>query len=582
MGVAFLLVALWMVGRSDRIGPRPGSEAQQLQLTANPIENPVVSAAISPDGRYLAYADLSGLFLRPMDTGETHRVILPEGFEVREVDWFPEGTNLLFSAVADGALSLWKIPILGGEPRKLRENVWRAAVSPDGSLIAFLDAAFPPRAVQVMGPNGENPRKIVEAGAEDSFVELAWSPDGERLAYGKWHSGPEGLAFTIESIHLESGRTNVALSDKRLFQVWRGILPFSWTPDGRLIYALHELPPNHESSNLWALPIDLDSGETSGAPARVTQLAGYNFQDLFVTADGNKLSYLLERNQSDIYVGELGDEGATLMNVRRLTLDERNDYPGTWMPDSREVLFHSNRSGNWALWRQSLEEADPESLATTGQASVHAALDATVSWILHWSSDDLMRLPATRGPSERVLTTSWGGEDVTFRGFRCGRAPGSGCVLGERDTSQTEYVFSSFDPVAGRGDELLRVEDKPPFTFWDLSPEGTHVAMVHRDDRIRLIELSSGAETELAPEGWMGGEYVAWSADGKSLFLDGAPLGSTVFKMELHHMTLEGEVHVLRRRTNEWNVLPVPSPDGRYLAFAAMVFSGNAMLLEGF
>ncbi len=131
LGVAFLLVALWMVGRSDRTGPQPGSEARQVQLTANPIENPVVSAAISPDGRYLAYADLSGLFLRPMDSGETHRVILPEGFEVREVDWFPEGTNLLFSAVADGGLSLWKIPILGGEPRKLREKVWRAAVSPD-------------------------------------------------------------------------------------------------------------------------------------------------------------------------------------------------------------------------------------------------------------------------------------------------------------------------------------------------------------------------------------------------------------------------------------------------------------------
>ncbi len=260
-----------------------------------------------------------------------------------------------------------------------------------------------------MGPNGENPRKIVEAGAEDSFVELAWSPDGERLAYGKWHSGPEGEAFSIESIHLESGRTNVALSDPRLWQDWRGILPFSWTPDGRLIYARQELPPNDQSSNLWALPIDLDSGETLGAPARVTQLPGCNFQDLFVTADGHKLSYLLERHQSDIYVGELRDEGATLMNVRRLTLDERSDKPGAWMPDSREVLFHSNRGGSWALWRQGLEETDPEVIASTSE-EVYAVVDASGSWILHWSSGDPMRLPVTGGPSERVLTTSWAPE----------------------------------------------------------------------------------------------------------------------------------------------------------------------------
>ena len=301
------------------------------------------------------------------------------------------------------------------------------------------------RAVQVMGPNGENPRKIVEAGAEDSFVELAWSPDGERLAYSKWHSGPEGEAFSIESIHLESGRTNVALSDPRLWQDWRGILPFSWTPDGRLIYARQELPPNDQSSNLWALPIDLDSGETLGAPARVTQLPGYNFQDLFVTADGHQLSYLLERHQSDIYVGELRDEGATLMNVRRLTLDERSDKPGAWMPDSREVLFHSNRGGSWALWRQGLEETDPEVIASTSE-EVYAVVDASGSWILHWSSGDPMRLPVTGGPSERVLTTSWGAADERFRGLRCGRAPGSGCVLGERDTSQTEYIFSPLLP----------------------------------------------------------------------------------------------------------------------------------------
>lgn len=52
----------------------------QRSVTANPPENPVYAAAISPDGRYLGYADLTGVFVRLLATGETHSLPLPEGF----------------------------------------------------------------------------------------------------------------------------------------------------------------------------------------------------------------------------------------------------------------------------------------------------------------------------------------------------------------------------------------------------------------------------------------------------------------------------------------------------------------------
>jgi len=52
----------------------------QRSVTANPPENPVYAAAISPDGRYLGYADLTGVFVRLIATGETHALPLPEGF----------------------------------------------------------------------------------------------------------------------------------------------------------------------------------------------------------------------------------------------------------------------------------------------------------------------------------------------------------------------------------------------------------------------------------------------------------------------------------------------------------------------
>ena len=54
--------------------------AQERRLTANPAEAPVLNGVISPDGKYLAFSDNTGLYLRQIDTGETHAVPLPQGF----------------------------------------------------------------------------------------------------------------------------------------------------------------------------------------------------------------------------------------------------------------------------------------------------------------------------------------------------------------------------------------------------------------------------------------------------------------------------------------------------------------------
>ncbi len=63
-----------------RNGPETVPNLRPRQLTANPTENPIHAVAISPDGKYLAYADYSGIFLRLLATNETHPLELDEGF----------------------------------------------------------------------------------------------------------------------------------------------------------------------------------------------------------------------------------------------------------------------------------------------------------------------------------------------------------------------------------------------------------------------------------------------------------------------------------------------------------------------
>jgi hypothetical protein len=50
------------------------------QVTANPLEDRVFRAAISPGGDRLAYTDLAGIHLRRIDTGETLLIPPPEDF----------------------------------------------------------------------------------------------------------------------------------------------------------------------------------------------------------------------------------------------------------------------------------------------------------------------------------------------------------------------------------------------------------------------------------------------------------------------------------------------------------------------
>jgi hypothetical protein len=74
-GILFIVRARWLPQAST-----PQIEVAARQITANPLDDPVVRGAISPDGRYFAFTDLSGLHLRLIETGEIFAIPLPNQF----------------------------------------------------------------------------------------------------------------------------------------------------------------------------------------------------------------------------------------------------------------------------------------------------------------------------------------------------------------------------------------------------------------------------------------------------------------------------------------------------------------------
>lgn len=128
------LVAALSVSIAIRVAKRkPASplDLKQQQLTINSSENAVVSGAISPDGRFLAYSDPVGIHIMLIETGETQTLPQPDDLKGLQVswaiveNWVRDGTRLIANADVPGQQpSVWVVPVMGGPPRKLQENAF--------------------------------------------------------------------------------------------------------------------------------------------------------------------------------------------------------------------------------------------------------------------------------------------------------------------------------------------------------------------------------------------------------------------------------------------------------------------------
>lgn len=192
------------------------------------------------------------------------------------------------------APGIWSISVVGGVLRKLRDGAWLATPSPDGSLVAFISPDY--NEIWVMNTNGEEARRVLAIERGTTLLQVAWAPDGHRLAYLKDYA----LAATrvVESCDLKGENTSRIWSDQRLQN-------FCWTPRGRMIATLTETDAGAGSShsNLWG--VDLRNGGARSSPKRLTNFAGFTTLALSVTADEKHFALIRSYTQSDVYVGEL-------------------------------------------------------------------------------------------------------------------------------------------------------------------------------------------------------------------------------------------------------------------------------------
>ena len=171
-----------------------------------------------------------------------------------------------------------------------------------------------------------------------------------------------------------------------------------------------------------------------------------------------------------------------------------------------------------------------------------------------------------------MVLTALGTTDV-----RCTRAPANLCVFDEQQ--QGHLVFTSVDPIKGRGRAVATMEGEPSILVpWDLSPDGSQIVMMS-EGRIRLLSLKSAVTTDLALRGWNGLWSVDWSADGNALFVSSqTPLDTTLLRVDLR-----GDASALWHQKFDFlGTKGIQSPDRRHLAVAGYTTDSNAWMIANF
>ncbi len=590
-----ILSATYWYGGFGRNSQRSSPEPKLRQLTTNSFENRVTSGGISPDGKYLAYGDTTGLYVRLIERGETRPVLPPEEFNNQSVAWqwvawFPDSTGFVTNAHRSGPdpthwdsaeSSIWIASVLGGAPRKIRENAIAWSVSPNGSLISFgtNKGKFGEHEIWQMGPNGDQVRKLFDSNEDSSIFGLAWSPDGKQVLYGTTDQSGD----TLLSRDLNDGPAITIFGTNEM----RQLNDLLWLADGQLLFSREEPESSFGGTcNFWEMQLDRRKGNAAREPKRLTNWSGFCMSGMSETADGKRLAFLKWAGKQTAYLADLTEGGTRILHPRHFPLSDSSDGAVDWTPDSQAIVLVSNRSGHHGIYKQYLNKEVAEPILTEGFGRNPRVTPDGKSIV--YLGKTLDGAPVGRAPEPVMrISIEGGASQELFIAKRwsllsCPRTPLSPCVIGEPSEDGKQLIVSAIDLLKGRGPILLRFDLVANDDSWsmDLSPDGTRVALTQtQSGPIYILSLKGQTLQKVQVKGWNNLLSLIWAADGKSLFVTAGIRNGR----EILNVDLRGNAHALWEDTGgSFETLAHPSPDGRYLTLDNWVTNGNMWMLENF
>lgn len=318
--------------------PEPRTITSERYLTYSGHD---YSPAVSRDGKLIAFTSnregMQKIWLKQVMGGS--EVALTPG-----VDDFPrfapDNSSILYvhrDRSQDGPVrtSLWRVPVVGGEARRVLDDASSADISPDGTKITFtrnLPAGNGrTTAVWVANADGASPRELarVDVGA----LHPRWSPDGKTIAVVTARGGR--VMHSVALIDAVKGGVRDLTAPPKAGEISSAV----WTPDGKaLVYIRAESVEAVVGSSARVVRHDVRTDV-----AEVIGWASHNGAMLDILGDGK---LLLDVRSPRDNLREIRPAEAE----RWITRGNSSDRQPVYSPDGQSVLFSSNRSGNLDLW----------------------------------------------------------------------------------------------------------------------------------------------------------------------------------------------------------------------------------------
>jgi len=360
------VVALVAIGfafytwRQIRATPKNPVAYSSMEVTRLTSSGNVVAASISPDGKYVAYVTSDGgkfsLTVRQIATGADVPVVVSAPAIIRQVSFSPDGDYLYYieaETTGPGYQVLYRIPALGGQPRKIAFDVdTAAAVSPDGKRLAWC------RGYPQLGTNGLIVANVDGSGEHELLrmdrlgrepVNPSWTPDGRKIVIGS--------RTLKDGQHAELLEVDATTSKVRAIGPhWRAILDAHMLADasGVVMTAFQTVSFRPQ---IWIQPYP------DGAPVRVTNDVA-EYLSASPTADGKTLAASVGTANMSLVVSEVSDE----TGGKPLTAGAGNEVPFdlSVAPNDGTVVYAFDRADGTNIAMIDSPGAPPRMLTTDG------------------------------------------------------------------------------------------------------------------------------------------------------------------------------------------------------------------------
>lgn len=374
--------------------------------------------AISPDGKYTIYVvqEAGGeqsLWVRHIATSGNIQIVPPAKVDYGGLAFSRDGNYVYYSIIEKkSSTALYRVPVLGGEARKLIDNVERPVTfSPDGERMAVVRDE---QHLIIANTDGSSAQPLAIAGEGKRWNLIAWSPDGKTIA-GSVFSSADNNTYLVE-VSVEDGtekpidsppwlRVNgiawlpdssgLILSGRdletKLSQLWliaypegkvkritndlNSYLGASLTADGKTIVSIQY----ERLSNIWS---------TSGQDERLTRQISFDkdkdegMSGIALTPEGKIVYTAKITGTLDLWITNPDGSGK-----RQLTFNARSNFSPVVSPDNRYVVFVSDRSGSSSIWRMDLDGGNPKQLTDNPGIAALPVFSPDGKWIIYQFSN---------------------------------------------------------------------------------------------------------------------------------------------------------------------------------------------------